>query len=40
MKNELIVARKVAKYKNSARDRQLEILKEFGLEEMRERFAY
>ena len=40
MKNELIIARKVAKFKKSARERQLEIIKELGLEEMTERFAY
>lgn len=40
MKNELIIARKVAKYKDSARQRQLEIIKDMGLEDLTERFAY
>ena len=40
MKNELIIARKVAKFKKSARERQLDIMKELGLEGMTERFAY
>lgn len=40
MKNELIIARKVARYKDSARKRQLDIMKELGLEDMTERFAY
>ena len=40
MKNELIIARKVAKFKKSARERQLEIMQELGLEGMMARFAY
>ncbi|SUA55089.1 Uncharacterised protein [Oligella ureolytica] len=40
MKNELIIARKVAKFKKSARERQLEIMQELGLEGMTARFAY
>lgn len=40
MKNELIIARKVAAFNKNARQRQLDIIEEFDLEDMTERFAY
>ena len=40
MKNELIIAKKTGKGKSSARERQLAILDELNLMDLRERFAY
>ncbi|POA96844.1 SAM-dependent methyltransferase [Chromobacterium sinusclupearum] len=40
MKNELIIAKKTGKGKASARERQLAILEELNLMDLRERFAY
>ena len=40
MKNELIIAKKVGKGKQSARERQEAILRELNLEDLRERFVY
>jgi hypothetical protein len=40
MKNELIIAKKTGKGKQSARERQEAILHELNLEELRERFVY
>ncbi len=40
MKNELIIAKKTGKGKASARERQLAILDELNLMDLRERFAY
>lgn len=40
MKNELIIAKKIGGFKKSARERQLQILKECHLEALADRFAY
>ena len=40
MKNELIIAKKTGGFKKSARERQLQILKECHLEALADRFAY
>ena len=40
MKNELIIAKKTGKGKQSARERQEAILRELNLEDLRERFVY